>query len=89
MKPDNELIKEWIEDIEYRSWNESDQVITQCRLSLNNGFSLIGHSVCLDPVGYDSELGKFYSFEDALRYLRVINDFMEHEVLSKEPRSGE
>jgi uncharacterized metal-binding protein len=84
MKLDKALIKEWIEDVEYTDWKDTDEIRTYCRLTLKNGYRLIGTSVCFDPSDYDNELGKFYAFEDAMRYLRVIHGFVEHELLSKE-----
>lgn len=89
MKRENELISKWVEDIEYLDWQDTDEVKTHCRLTLKDGYQVIGTSVCFDPIDYDNELGKFYAFEDALRYLRVIHGFMEHHVLTKERKSGE
>jgi hypothetical protein len=88
----NTLVKEYVEDIEYgHEVKHPDEIHTHCRLTLKNGYELIGTSVCYDPVGYDPELGKFYAFEDCLRSLSVIHGYMkqEQELLNRESKSGE
>lgn len=94
MKRDNELLKEYVNKIAYRNWHESDTVTTECLLELKNGFEIIGFAQCFDPEDFDNELGKFFAMQDAVRYLRLIDDFIVHaqgqyKQWNKEHESGE
>lgn len=97
-KRDKELMKTLVDRIHYRDWQENtDEIRTECKLTLINDFEIIGVSVCFDPADFDNELGKFYSMEDAMRQLRLIDDFMTHaqkqyeqfKQWNKEHESGE
>ena len=89
MIKDNELIKKYVESVEYSDSHDIEAVYTYCRLTLTNKYELIGTSVCFNPVDYEDELGKYYAFSDALRSLYVIHDFLEQERRNKEQESGE
>lgn len=40
---------------------------TICQLIMENGFTINGQSACVDIATFDVDLGRKYSFEDALR----------------------
>lgn len=44
-----------------------DGVTTICQLTLNNGFTVSGHSACASPENFDAEKGNYYSREQAVR----------------------
>lgn len=42
------------------------QTVTKCVLVLENGFTIVGHSACVDPTIYDEALGQKYAYENAI-----------------------
>lgn len=53
-----------------------DGVTTVCQLTLENGFSVNGHSACADPANYDQFLGEKYAYEDALRKIWPFEGYL-------------
>ena len=41
--------------------------VTVCCLTLENGFSSIGHSACIDPANFDEAEGRYWAKRDAAR----------------------
>lgn len=39
--------------------------LTICVLVLNNGFTVVGKSGCVDPANYNKEVGQDYALKDA------------------------
>jgi hypothetical protein len=39
--------------------------VTVCLITLDNGFTIVGHSACADPRLFDPELGRRLAFDDA------------------------
>lgn len=94
MKPDKEILKEYVKYMKYGESKDFDSIQTYCVLTFINGYEVTGTSVCYDPVGYDPELGKMYALEDAMRSVRIIYGFVEHakeqyRQWHKEVKSGE
>jgi hypothetical protein len=49
---------------------------TICQLTLENGYSINGHSACVDPREFDRDLGRKYAFEDALRQIWPLEGYL-------------
>ena len=43
-----------------------DGKTTICQLHMENGYTINGHSACVDPSKYNQALGEKYSYEDAI-----------------------
>jgi hypothetical protein len=43
-----------------------DGKTTICQLHMENGYTINGHSACVDPTQYNQALGEKYSYEDAI-----------------------
>ncbi|CAB4159606.1 Phage protein (N4 Gp49/phage Sf6 gene 66) family [uncultured Caudovirales phage] len=43
-----------------------DGKTTICQLHMENGYTINGHSACVDPAQYNQALGEKYSYEDAI-----------------------
>ena len=50
-----EDVKGFIEDLEVEKFREKTTIV---KAVLQNGFVLVEHSSCVDPVNFDMELGK-------------------------------
>ena len=50
-----EDVKGFIEDLEVEKFREKTTIV---KAVLKNGFILVEHSSCVDPVNFDMELGK-------------------------------
>lgn len=42
-------------------------LLTVCVLTLDNGFTVLGESACVDPAGFNAEVGQKLALEDARR----------------------
>jgi hypothetical protein len=43
-----------------------DGKTTVCQLHMENGYTINGHSACVDPANYNQALGEKYAYEDAI-----------------------
>ena len=43
-----------------------DGKTTICQLHMENGYTINGHSACVDPTKYNQALGEKYAYEDAI-----------------------
>lgn len=39
---------------------------TICQIHMENGYTINGHSACVDPANYNQALGEKYAYEDAV-----------------------
>lgn len=46
-----------------------ESTVTICALKLNNGFTVIGKSACIDPVLFNEAKGKTFAYNDAINQL--------------------
>ena len=44
--------------VEETFYHFPNTTVTVCLLRLKNGYNVIGHSACVDPKNFDTELGK-------------------------------
>ena len=49
---------------------------TVCLLTLKNGFTVTGESVCADPTNFDAEIGREVAFKDARNKLWPLLGFL-------------
>lgn len=56
-----------------------------CVITLANGWSLVGHSACVDPANFDETLGRRIAREKAVNELWALEGY----ALANEPSPGE
>ena len=49
---------------------------TLCQLTLENGYTVNGHSACVDPTEFDLNLGRKIAFEDAVRQIWPLEGYL-------------
>lgn len=49
---------------------------TLCVLTLENGFTVTGTAACVDPKEFDMNVGRKYSFEDAMRTVCTVEAYL-------------
>lgn len=49
---------------------------TVCCLTLNNGFTLIGQSACVDPANFDAGIANQLAFEDARQKVWELEGYL-------------
>jgi len=49
---------------------------TICRIALQNGFSVIGTSACVDPKEYNQALGEKYAYERAFEQIWQLEGYL-------------
>ena len=47
-------------------WRLGDTTTTVCQLTLNNGFTGLGQSACIDPLEFNKTIGEKVAWENAL-----------------------
>jgi hypothetical protein len=63
---------------------ESLRVLTICLLVMKNGFTVIGKSAPAPPENFNPELGRKFSYEDAVRQLWPLMGFALRDRLAQE-----
>jgi hypothetical protein len=63
-----------IVDVEYIKPNKL-QHMTICVVVMKNGFAVVGKSAPADPGNYNSELGRKFAYEDAVRQLWQLEGY--------------
>lgn len=53
-----------------------DSTTTVCQLTLENGFTVIGTSACVDPKQFNVALGEKYSFERAFDEIWQLEGYL-------------
>lgn len=49
--------------------------VTICVLTLVNGFSVVGHSACIDPGNFDAEMGRSIAKESAFYQIWALEGY--------------
>jgi hypothetical protein len=60
-----------------------DNVLTICILKMKNGFFVVGESAPASPANFDPELGKKFSYENAIRQLWKLEGYSLRDQLSQ------
>jgi hypothetical protein len=69
-----DLLKSKILHVEYTAMN--DGRTTLCHLTLENGFTILGSSACVDPENYNRGKGEKYAFEDAVNKIWPLEGYL-------------
>lgn len=67
-------IKAKIADLDYHVFPNT--TVTVCLMTLQNGFTVIGESACVDPNNFDAEVGQHWAYEDALRKIWKLEGYL-------------
>jgi hypothetical protein len=54
----------------------SDHRTTLCQLTLENGYTVIGQSACVDIENFDASLGRHYAKEDAINKIWPLEGYL-------------
>lgn len=60
-----------------------DGKTTVCQLHMENGYTINGHSACVDPANYNQALGEKYSYEDAINKAWPLEGYLLAEEIFK------
>lgn len=83
-----ELIRAVIKDETYTRLPDSN--VTVCRLTLQNGFSVLGVNMgSVDPANYNQEIDCEYAFKDAFSKIWQLEGYLLAERLYNEREGGE
>jgi hypothetical protein len=74
-------IIEKIEHVDYIN-PERHPNMTICMITMENGFVVVGKSASADPENFNFELGKKFSYEDAVRQIWPFEGYLLCEKLS-------
>lgn len=53
-----------------------DNRTTICQLTMENNYTVNGHSACVDIANYNKELGEKYAYEDAVKQLWPLEGYL-------------
>lgn len=53
-----------------------DNRTTLCQLTLENGYTVIGKSACVDSENFDASLGRHYAKEDAINEVWPLEGYL-------------
>lgn len=53
-----------------------DHRTTLCQLTLENGYTVIGQSACVDIENFDASLGRHYAKEDAINKVWPLEGYL-------------
>lgn len=62
--------------------------VTVCCLTLDNGFTTIGHSACVDPANFDESIGREIAFKNAREQIWPLLGFRLRDVMLKTSKRG-
>ena len=66
-----------------------DCTTTICQLTLENGFTVIGKSACVDPSNFNVAIGEKYAFEDAFNKVWELEGYLLKQRLHDRKRDEE
>ena len=73
----NKVTKESIESrIKETTYHRLGEKTTICKITMVNGFEVLGESACVDPKDFDIMLGRKYSYEKAFEKLWVLEGYL-------------
>lgn len=70
-----EYIQSRIATVDYTS-PPIDSTLTLCILQLDNGFSVVGESACVDPANYREEIGQQIAYQKAFDKCWLLFGFL-------------
>lgn len=68
-------------------------LVTKCVLVLENGYTIVGHSACVDPAIYNEQLGQQYAYKNAIDKIWALEGYvlanqMHEQALNQEMLKG-
>jgi len=66
-----EQLEYLINGVDYHTRNTT----TICFLDLNNGFTVVGKSSCMNPKDFDAVMGRKIAHEDAIKQMWALEGF--------------
>lgn len=74
-----------IRDTQYQ--RIGDTTMTICVITMQNGYTVLGKSACVDPLKYSQALGEKYAFEDALDKVWDLEGYLLKEKMYNESKT--
>jgi len=74
MKVTRPQLEALIERADYVCWPNS--TVVSCKITLYNGFSVLGEAACVDPAEFDLAMGEKLAHADAFRKLWVLEGYL-------------
>lgn len=62
--------------IAYHGFVQIGDRTTLCQIALDNGYTVLGESTCVNAANFDREVGEFYSYKDAFEKLWPLFGFL-------------
>lgn len=63
-----------------------DTTTTICQLLMENGYTILGTSACVDPTKYNQALGEKYAYEDAINKAWPLEGYLlAEEIFRRKP----
>lgn len=53
-----------------------DTTTTVCQITLENGYTIVGTSACVDPANFNQAIGEKYAFEDAVEKIWPLEGYL-------------
>jgi hypothetical protein len=62
-------------------WQVPGTTVTVCCLTLENGFSVVGHGACISPENYDAVLGRDIAYTEARNKIWELQGYLRKQQL--------
>lgn len=64
-----------------------DSTMTICVITMQNGYTVLGYSACVDPAAFKQALGEKYAFDNALNKVWDLEGYLLKEKLYNETKT--
>lgn len=78
-----QVVRDFVEEPHRNRVHDSLNVLSICLLVMTNGFTVIGKSAPASPENFNTELGKKFAYEDAVRQLWPLMGYALRDKLAK------
>lgn len=69
-----DMIDKKIDTVDYHVF--PDTTLTVCKITLENGFAVVGQSAAASPENFDAEIGRRLAFKDARRQIWPLEGYL-------------
>ena len=80
-------IYERIQSVQYHQWPGT--TVTECLITLDNGFSVNGQSACVDPKLFERNLGERLAYDNAFNRIWQLEAYLLAEELFRDERRAD
>ncbi len=80
-------IYERISSVQYYQWPGT--TVTECLITLDNGFSVNGQSACVDPKMFERKLGERLAYDNAFNKIWQLEGYLLAEERFKDERRAD